>query len=402
MNILAVNCGSATIKYKCFEAGADGFIERAGSVIEAAEPYAPAIEKLLASLPAQPDRIVHRVVHGGPQFTGPVWIDARVRAAIADLAELAPLHNPPALEGIEACGRLGVPMAAVFDTSFHRTLPLAARTYALPTALAEKHQIQRYGFHGISHQYVSETFGALASPANRERRTAPTVISLHLGNGCSVTAIRAGQSAATSMGFGPLEGLMMGTRAGDLDPGILLHLLRCGQTVEDLERVLQHESGLHGVAGTQDMRTLLSRRDDAAQLAIEMFCLRARQYVGAYLAVLEGACEALIFTGGIGEHAPAIRARICAGFAWAGLTLDPARNEASRGDIASADSRLRAVVIPTNEELQMARQAAALEAPRRSVKAARSLKPGKTGKSAKFVKPVNSPSTRGGNERKPR
>lgn len=356
MQILAINCGSATIKYKLFRQEGTGLHALARGLVELQTGYAKAIAEVLKHLPVRPDRIVHRVVHGGAEFSQAVWIDAHVRAAIADLAALAPLHNPPALEGIEACAKLNVPMAAVFDTGFHRTLPAVAKAYALPREMAERQQIQRYGFHGISHQYVCEKYAELSG------RTRPNLITLHLGNGSSAAAIRGGVCVETSMGLSPLEGLVMGTRGGDMDPGILLHLMRQGHTAYDLERILNHESGLLGLCGTQDMRELLAREDAAAKLAVGVFVHRARKYVGAYLAVLEGSAQAVVFTGGIGEHAAAVRMQICAGLEWAGLELDLARNAAQEPRISVDGAKLEAWVIPTDEELQMAKLAAALPA----------------------------------------
>jgi acetate kinase len=252
-------------------------------------------------------------------------------------------------------------MVAVFDTAVHATLPAAAAGYALPEPLARRHEIRRYGFHGTSYRSVVGRYAELTETPVEE----VSLVALHLGNGCSAAAIRNGRSVDTSMGFTPLEGLVMGTRAGDLDPAIVAHLARVeGASADEVERWLNERSGLLGVSGTsRDMRDLLAREatDPRARLAIEMFCHRARKYLGAYLAVLGGAAAAVVFTAGIGEHAAPVRARICADMAWAGLVLDPARNEAAAGGEARIDgpgSRLAAFVIPTDEEAVIARDTA--------------------------------------------
>lgn len=305
----------------------------------------------------------HRVVHGGERFQKSVRIDEAVLRGIEDTIDLAPLHNPANLRGIVAArGALGaaVPQVAVFDTAFHHTLPETAFLYAIPYQYYRRYQVRRYGFHGTSHRYVAHRWRQLTGTA----RDATRIITLHLGNGCSACAIAAGDSVDTSMGFTPLEGLVMGTRSGDLDAAILDHLAaKEGLAIAELEAVLNKQSGLLGISGlTHDMRELLAEADEfgdrRARLAIDVFCHRVRKYVGAYLAVLGGA-DAVVFAGGIGENAPAIRTRICAGFGWAGLCLDESRNAAfaggNEGRISTDDSRLAAWVIPTDEELLIAR-----------------------------------------------
>ncbi|MCS6925074.1 MAG: acetate kinase [Candidatus Binatia bacterium] len=313
----------------------------------------------------QIDAVGHRVVHGGERFQHAVRIDARVIEEIAQLSELAPLHNPACLAGIRAMRALlgeSVPMVAVFDTAFHRTLPAHAATYAIPSALATRYQIRRYGFHGIAHASLADGYARATGRRGEDTR----LITLQLGNGCSATAIHHGQSIDTSMGFTPLEGLMMGTRCGDLDPAVIPYLMRhTALPVATIERLLNEEAGLLGVSGlSHDMRTLLSaaERDARAALAIEMFCYRVRKYIGAYLAVLGGA-DAVIFGGGIGEHAPSIRARICAGMEWCGLWLDPDRNAAAVGlpagsaaRISGDEARLAAYVVAADEETWIARE----------------------------------------------
>jgi acetate kinase len=349
MHVLVINCGSATLKVKLFEATGLELRVVAGQTVEITGPYRTAVDQALATLPVRPDVIAHRVVHGGGRLPELARIDARVLGILRELSPLAPMHNGPALEGVEATLGAGVPLIAALDSAFHQTLPPHAWRYALPDFPG----IRRYGFHGWSHRFVTERYAELTG--SRE----PTIITLHLGSGCSAAAIRQGRSVDTSMGYSPLEGLVMGTRAGDLDPGILTHLLREGYTLRDLEHLLNHESGLKALAGTADMRELLRRTDEAAELALELFCYRIRKTAGAYLAVLEGA-EALVFTGAIGENAAEIRRRVCEPMGWAGLRLDRERNGKSELRISAEGSPLGAYAIPTDEEWLIAREAVAL------------------------------------------
>jgi acetate kinase len=304
-----------------------------------------AVKEVMAALPARPDAIAHRVVHGGGLLPDVILIDAEVHRVLREVTPLAPLHNGPALEGIEATLGTGVPLIAALDSSFHADMPSRAWRYAIP----ELAGVRRYGFHGWSHRYVAERFAVLAASPE------PTIITLHLGGGCSAAAICRGRSVDTSMGYSPLEGLVMGTRAGDLDPGILTHLLHEGMSLSQLEELLQHEAGLKALAGTADVRELLERKDSAAELALELFCYRVQKCVGAYLAALEGA-EAIVFTGGIGEHAPEIRRRVCARLGWAGLALDVEPNRRNELRISADGSRLAAYAIPTDEEYLIARE----------------------------------------------
>jgi acetate kinase len=305
----------------------------------------------------------HRVVHGGERFQRSVLIDEAVVRGIEDTIELAPLHNPANLRGIAAARDVlgaGLPQVAVFDTAFHHTLPEHAYLYAIPYQLYRRHRVRRYGFHGTSHRYVAHRWRQLTGRAREETR----IVTLHLGNGCSACAIRDGDSVDTSMGFTPLEGLVMGTRSGDLDPAVLDFVAgKEGLSLGEMEGLLNKQSGLLGISGlTNDMRELLAESaehdDRRARLAIDLFCYRARKYIGAYLAAMGGA-EAIVFTGGIGENAADIRARICDGLEWLGLTLDAGRNgECSggrEGRISADDARLAAWVIPTDEELLIAR-----------------------------------------------
>ncbi len=304
----------------------------------------------------------HRVVHGGEMFQESMLVDDKVLAGIEECIDLAPLHNPNNLRGIKAVRDLigrDTPQVAVFDTAFHTTIPEQAYLYALPYHLYRRHRIRRYGFHGTSHRYVSYRYRTLRN-LTREQTN---VITLHLGNGCSCTAIRAGHSVDTSMGMTPLEGLVMGTRSGDVDPAIVnLIAIKEGLSAQEVETLLNTQSGLLGISGlSNDMRILqseLKEHDDRrVRLAIDVFCYRARKYIGAFLACMGGA-DAVVFTGGIGENSPAIRAGICEGLQWAGLQLDDKHNQetnAREGKISTDDSRLQAYVIPTDEELLIAR-----------------------------------------------
>lgn len=305
----------------------------------------------------------HRVVHGGERFRSSVRIDTDVVRGIEECSGLAPLHNPANLKGIRAAQELlgpGAPQVAVFDTAFHTTMPPRAYLYGIPYSLYRRHGIRRYGFHGTSHRYVAYRYRQLMGIPKEE----VDIVTLHLGNGCSACAIRKGESVDTSMGFTPLEGLLMGTRSGDLDPSIVEFLAHQeGMDLTEIDSLLNKQSGLLGISGlTSDMRELLreeeENQDRRARLAIEIFCLRVRKYIGAYLAAMGGA-DAVVFTAGIGENSPEIRQRICARLEWLGLEIDRARNEAARdgatAEISRDGSRIHAFVIPTDEELLIAR-----------------------------------------------
>jgi acetate kinase len=345
MRVLVINCGSATLKYKLFGQGPDELEVLVAESLEIESGYRAAVERAMAALGAPPDVIAHRVVHGGGRLPEVVMIDPQVLKVLREITPLAPLHNGPAIEGIEATMGAGVPLVAALDTAFHADLPPRAWRYAIP----ELPGVRRYGFHGWSHRYVTERYASLAASPE------PTIITLHLGGGCSAAAILRGRSVDTSMGYSPLEGLIMGTRAGDLDPAILTHLLHEGVSLAQLERMLHQEAGLKALAGTADVRELQRRGDPAAELALEIFCYRIRKYVGAYLAVLEGA-EAIVFTGGIGENSPEVRRRVCEGFGWAGLTLDAERNRRNGPRISTDGCGLAAYAIPTDEERLIARE----------------------------------------------
>jgi acetate kinase len=304
----------------------------------------------------------HRIVHGGELFAESKLITDEVLKGIEDCIELAPLHNPNNIKGILAARRVfgpKLPQVAVFDTSFHHSIPEHAYMYAIPYHLYRRHRIRRYGFHGTSHRYVAERYGMLRGM----RKDQTNVITLHLGNGCSAAAIRGGESVDTSMGMTPLEGLVMGTRSGDIDPAIVsLIATKEGLSAGETEALLNTQSGLLGISGlTNDMRVLLHELEEHAdrrvRLAIEVFCYRARKYVGAFLACMGGA-DAIVFTGGIGENSPEVRARICQGLQWTGLKLESSSNDRTvglEGQISTDDSSLHGFVIPTDEELLIAR-----------------------------------------------
>ena len=311
------------------------------------------------------DAVGHRVVHGGPVFSAPALVDADVIAAIEATIPLAPLHNPANLLGIRAAMQAfpAVPQVAVFDTAFHASMPPAAYTYAIDTEVAQRHQLRRYGFHGTSHQYVSKAAAAhLGIPADRI-----DLVSLHLGNGASACAIEAGRSVETSMGVGPLEGLVMGTRSGDVDPTIIFTLAASGMSVADIDTLLNRSSGLRGLCGDNDLRQIAARAeagDAAASAAREVYVHRIRKYLGAYLAVL-GKADAVVFTAGVGENDWWIRQQVCEGLEIFGVAIDRASNEGLRAegmirDISAAGAPIKVLVVPTDEEREIAQQAVQL------------------------------------------
>jgi acetate kinase len=410
MNVLVLNCGSSSVKFQVIDTDreriardadrrlARGIVERIGGhaliTCEATgrEPrrwdaplrdHRAAVDFFLRWLVSDESGIDgvrsisgihavgHRVVHGGERFRQSVRIDAEVVAGIEECVDLAPLHNPANLKGLRATMELlgpGVPQVAVFDTAFHATMPEVAFIYGIPYAHYRRHRIRRYGFHGTSHRYVAYRYRQLCD-LPRER---VNVISLHLGNGCSACAIRGGESVDTTMGFTPLEGLLMGTRAGDLDASILEYLShKEGLSLTEIDSMLNKQSGLLGVSGlTGDMRDLLAELaetgDRRARLAIDLFCYRVRKYIGAYVAVLGGA-DAVIFTGGIGANAPEIRRRALEGLECLGVRLDGERNagmvDGRAGEVSADVSAMRAFVIPTDEELLIARDTCRIVTP---------------------------------------
>lgn len=370
MNILVINCGSSSIKYALFDDAGEiltkGKRERLGGDASArAGTHGEAIKDILAELSEYTvDALGHRVVHGGPDYHEPQLITETVIEAIRAYIPDAPMHNPYSLAAIEAAAVAmpGIPQVAVFDTAFHARMPRRSINYAIDQDVANKHGIRRYGFHGISHEYaagIASDF--LERPLNELR-----LITLHLGNGASACAVEFGRSAETSMGNTPLEGLVMGTRSGDVDAGVLLGLLREGMSVDELDELLNHRSGLAGLSGLgNDLREIeLAAADghDRARLAINVFAHRARKYIGAYAAAM-GGVDAIVFTGGIGENSASMRARIVQRLEFLGVVLDEDRNrDASvRNDneyalITTARSRVEAIVVKTNEELMIARQ----------------------------------------------
>lgn len=401
MNVLVLNAGSSTLKFQVVQTDSDriaadsdvrlaqGVIERIGgeSVItargadgekrkrtanlrdlRAAVDWVVAhvtSEKGATTLTSRADihAVGHRVVHGGEQFTRSVQIDETVRRGIEDNIELAPLHNSHNLRGVEAARVAlgdGIPQVAVFDTSFHQTLPEHAYLYAIPYPLYRRHKVRRYGFHGTSHRSIAWRFRQLTHRNREDVR----IVTLHLGNGCSACAIVNGHSVDTSMGFTPLEGLVMGTRAGDIDAALLDYIAaKEGLTLSQTEALLNKQSGLLGISGlTNDMRDLLAEaaehKDRRANLAIDIFCYRARKYIGSYLAAMGGA-DAIVFAGGIGENSPEIRERICRGLEWTGLSIDDGLNRTlvggAEGKFSVDGAKLEAWVVPTDEELLIAR-----------------------------------------------
>jgi acetate kinase len=370
LKVLILNPGSSSLRYALISADPPSGDQVRGKellsgVLEPVSDHSEAASQLFASMQwtaADFDLMALRVVQGGDLYLEPVRIDDYVVTNLVELEDLAPLHNASSVTVFRAFQRAfqteprsAVPAVAIFDSSFHRTIPPIAHTYAIPHQLATKHKIRRYGFHGISHNYLmlryAEIMGTPLAQTN--------IITLHLGGGCSATAIRNGASVDTSMGFTPLEGLVMGTRSGDLDPALVGFLARKENiSGGEVERLLNTQSGLLGISGiSQDMRILMERAktDERARLALDVFCYRAKKYVGAYLAAMGGAA-AVVFSGGIGEGAPEIRQGICENLEYLGLELDPALNAAMQGErrITRERSRLHAYVIPTDEGLMMA------------------------------------------------
>jgi acetate kinase len=402
MNVFVLNCGSSSLKFQIIETDADliekdadrqlakGLVERIGSEaiitfqvgdnppVKGAMPlrdHKAALAHVISWVTAPETRIPgittladihaigHRVVHGAERFKGSQLIDKSVIAGLQECIDLAPLHNPANLKGIYAATELfgpTMPQVAVFDTAFHSTMPETAYLYAIPYALYRRFKIRKYGFHGTSHRYIAFRYRKLTG----KQRNDTNIITVHLGNGCSACAIKGGRSIDTSMGMTPLEGLMMGTRSGDIDPTVIEFLMhKEGTSVEEIFSTLNKRSGLLGISGlTNDMRDLEGEaeehQDRRAILAIDMFCYRVKKYIGAYMASMNGA-DAICFAGGIGENGPSIRKRILADMEWLGIEIDDARNAKavrSREMLISSDtSRVPVYVIPTNEELILAR-----------------------------------------------
>ena len=391
MKILVLNAGSSSLKWKLFEMETisvlasgivEGISEYYGSfhltyleqtlkIEHAIADHNEAFTLLFEVLKTQNiitieddlDAIGHRVVHGGEKFTEPTLIDSSVLTGLRSLIPLAPLHNPANILGIEITAKLAphIPNIVVFDTAFHHSMPDHAYLYALPYELYSQHHIRRYGFHGTSHHYVALAVANI----NNTPLNDLNLITLHLGNGASACAIKNGKSIDTSMGFTPLEGLVMGTRSGDLDPAIILYLMqKQGLSVKEIDTLLNRESGLKGICHENDMRTIIQRASDGdrqAQLALDIFSYRIKKYIGSYIAVL-GRVDAIVFTGGIGEHAPLIRSMVLDGLDEAfHILLDETDNQhAYNSAIHQADSRIKLYVIAANEELQIAHESAKL------------------------------------------
>lgn len=392
MNILVINSGSSSIKYQLFKMPlqqpvCSGLVERIGiegsfikhSVFKNQEKtvieieafifnHGEGLKQVLALLSegehaviSKPEDVVavgHRVVHGGEHFAGATLINDEVKQQIRKLFSLAPLHNPVNYKCIEVAEQTftSAKQVAVFDTAFHQTIPRQAFRYAIPEWYYKEHSIRVYGFHGTSHKYVSEQ--AIHSLGKADSK----IISIHLGNGCSITAIKNGQSIDTSMGFGPLSGLVMGTRSGDIDPSVIFHLMEhAGYTLEQLSTLLNKQSGLLGVGGSSDMRDirkLITEGNENAKLAIELYAYRIKKFIGSYAAVLNG-IDAIIFTAGVGENDLEMRAAVCKELSYLGIELDEAKNKGYKQeltDISRADSKVKILVIPTNEEYEIASQ----------------------------------------------
>ncbi len=390
MKVLILNCGSSSIKYQFIQTQsrqvlARGSVERigmkgailnhqrhdgdkvkiAGEIVD----HQAGVEYILAILlspnhgviqdRAEIEAVGHRIVHGGEKFTGSVLIDQEVMDGVQDCIDLAPLHNPHNIKGIKACQRLlpNLPMVGVFDTAFHHAMPDYAYYYGLPHVLYKRYGIRRYGFHGTSHFYVSRRAAAMLKVPIEQLK----MITCHLGNGCSMAAIKNGVSVDTTMGFTPVEGLLMGTRCGDLDPAAVLHIMgREELSQEETGAMLNKHSGLIGISGvSSDMREIIQEMNQGnkrARLAFEVFCYRIKKYIGAYAFAL-GGLDAVVFTGGIGENAAAVRAAALSGLAAMGIELDPSANERSSQEeraIHAAASKVAVLVIPTNEELVIA------------------------------------------------
>jgi acetate kinase len=379
MSILVINAGSASLKFALFNS--ETLTEQTRGKIDCIGPgftqclidfngkeervplenhtqavkYALELLKKQGAIQETTDIIAvgHRVVHGGEAYQQPTPITPEVVATIEELADLAPLHNPPNVEGIRACQKLfpTIPHIAVFDTAFHQTIPKEAFLYGLPMELYETYRIRKYGFHGINHQHIAKQTATLLGSPNKK------IISCHLGNGSSVTAIANGKSVDTSMGFTPLDGVIMGTRSGSLDPEIIFYLLRKKKmTPDQLESVLMNKSGLFGISGHSDMRKLrelYKKEDVTATLTINILAYRITKYIGSYAAVLNG-IDAIVFTGGIGEHDPITRQLVLEHFAYLGVEIDHAGNEQNTEQITTAQSKLPVFIIKANEEYEIA------------------------------------------------
>jgi acetate kinase len=358
MRVLVANAGSSSLKLSLIDHD-----DRTLSTCELSVPSAKidrdAVRGALAEMP-EPDAVGHRIVHGGARFRGPIRIGPEVESALRELVELAPLHQPKSLAALDIVSSLmpELPAVASFDTAFHQTLPPAASTYALPRAWRERFAIRRYGFHGLSHAYAARRATELIG----EPRAGLRVITCHLGAGGSLAAVRGGESIDTTMGFTPLDGLVMATRSGSIDPGLVLWLIEHEHLdPRELADALEHRSGLVGIADTSDMRELLARGDPDARLALDVYTHSLRAGIAAMAAAL-GGLDAVVFTGGVGENSPTVRALAADGLGFLGVALDPARNEAGSGDrdISADDASVRAYVVRAREDLEIAREVRAV------------------------------------------
>ena len=394
MKVLVINCGSSSLKYQlidsrseevlaaglCERIGIDGRMTHtpsSGNTVVKNDPlpdHGAAIQAVLSALTDKAHGVIsslgeigavgHRLVHGGEKFAASVIINDEVIAEVEACNDLAPLHNPANLIGVRACRQImpDVPMVGVFDTAFHQTMPPKAYLYGIPHQYYQEHKVRRYGFHGTSHNYVSQRVHHLAELDPDNSR----VIVCHLGNGASVTAVKNGKSVDTSMGLTPLEGLIMGTRSGDLDPGVIEYIAKKEYlTLEEVLKVLNKESGVLGLSGVssdfRDLTEAMEQGNEQAAVAVEAFCYRVAKHIGAYTAALNGV-DAIVFTAGIGENAAHIRSMVCEYLGFLGITIDEEKN-AVRGketEISTPDSKVAVFVIPTNEELAIARETAAL------------------------------------------
>lgn len=374
--VLVVNAGSSSLKMKLFPHGASLLVERIGGataakatfallepprLVDHAAAFAFALQVFVTGVAGfAPAAVGHRVVHGGTRFVAPTLVTPAVEIAIDELSRLAPLHNPGNLAALRAAlaAMPDVPHVAVFDTAFHATLPPRAYLYGLPLAYAEA-GVRRYGFHGPSHDYVSRRAGELLGRDRSELR----IVTLHLGNGASAAAVDRGRSVDTTMGFTPMEGLLMGTRSGDIDPGIVLHLLRQGLSVHEADDLLNKGAGLKGMSGVsndvRDVSAAAEAGSEGARAALDVFAYRVRKVVGAYAAVM-GGLDAVVFTGGIGENAAELRAASLAGLEFLGIVVDDERNERGETSISTDDARVAVLVVKTDEELMIADAAAAV------------------------------------------
>lgn len=394
MNIFVLNCGSSSVKYKLYameneKVLAEGRVERIGqdnAVIthqstgkEKVSKTMPILEHTVAiqeslNLLTHPehgilksvkeiDAVGHRVVHGGESFSDSVLINERTKQILDSLAELAPLHNPANVMGIRAAEKImpKTPQVAVFDTAFHSTIPPHGFLYAIPYSVYQRHKVRRYGFHGTSHKYVSHRTAELMGKNIEDLK----IISCHLGNGGSITAVAHGKSIDTSMGFTPLEGLMMGTRSGDIDPGAIFYIMKKENlSLHEIDSMLNKHSGLYGVAGVSDMRDIekgIGQDDKLCRVAFDIYEYRIRKYIGAYVAAMNGV-DAIVFTAGVGENTPALRTQLCANLSYLGVSIDEDANK-KRGqdlEISTPDSKVKIFVVPTDEELVIARDTAAI------------------------------------------